>query len=96
MIASFGDAATRDVWNGVRSTRARRFGPEVVKIAVRKLDAIHAAAVLSDLSAPPGNRLKPLGGDLTGLHSIRVNDQWRIICRWTSGGAEDVKLTDYH
>ncbi len=43
---------------------------------------MNAAAVLDDLKAPPGNRLEPLKGDLKGYHSIRINDQWRIVFRW--------------
>jgi proteic killer suppression protein len=54
------------------------------------------ASILSDLKAPPGNRLEPLKGSLLGFHSIRINDQWRIIFRWTPNGPEDVEVTDYH
>ena len=96
MITSFGDVATEDVWNGTASGRTRRFGPDVLKAAARKLDAIQAAEDLSDLSALPGNRLEALRGDLAGFHSIRVNDQWRIVFRWEKGGAAEVRLTDYH
>jgi len=45
--------------------------------------------------SPPGNRLEDLKGDLEGFHSIRVNDQWRIIFRWNDGVYE-VSLVDYH
>jgi proteic killer suppression protein len=45
---------------------------------------------------PPGNRLEALGGKLRGRHSIRVNDQWRIVFRWTDAGPAEVELTDYH
>jgi proteic killer suppression protein len=54
------------------------------------------AAVLSDLASPPGNRLEALKGDLRGMHSIRVNDQWRIVFRWTPFGPEQVDVVDYH
>jgi len=54
------------------------------------------AAVLSDLASPPGNRLEALKGDLGGMHSIRVNDQWRIVFRWTPFGPEQVDVVDYH
>jgi len=54
------------------------------------------ALTLSDLAVPPGNRLAALKGDLAGLHSIRVNDQWRIIFRWTGSGPADVDIRDYH
>lgn len=68
----------------------------VSRVAARKLDAIDFAKVLSDLRAPPGNRLEALKGDLAGFHSIRVNDQWRVVFRWTDQGAEDVDIVDYH
>jgi hypothetical protein len=46
--------------------------------------------------APPGNRLEALRGELAGKHSIRINDQWRIIFRWTLSGPEEVEIVDYH
>lgn len=51
---------------------------------------------LRDLLAPPGNRLEALKGDLKGFHSIRVNDQYRIIFRWSAGNAHDVRAVDYN
>ncbi len=66
------------------------------KIATRKLDVLHYARSLQDLAAPPGNRLKALKGRLSGFHAIRINDQWRVIFRWTSNGPTDVDIVDYH
>lgn len=57
---------------------------------------LDSATALEDLRAPPGNRLEALKGPLSGYHSIRINDQWRIIFRWMDGGAEDVEIVDYH
>ena len=68
----------------------------VAKVVTRKLDMIHYAQGLDDLRSPPANRLEALKGDLAGFHSVRVNDQWRIVFRWTDDGAEDVDVTDYH
>jgi len=51
---------------------------------------------LDDLRVPPANRLEKLKGDLSRFHSIRINDQWRIIFRWTDGDAFDVQIVDYH
>lgn len=96
MIRSFGDSVTEHVWNGDRNTRTRRLPPDVLLIAPRKLDMMNAAASLDDLKVPPGNRLEALKGDLAGFHSIRINSQWRIVFRWTSGGPEDVRIADYH
>src|SRR3990167_5036083 len=68
----------------------------VKKIVARKLDVLAYAHVLDDLKSPPGNHLEALKDDLKGLHSIRVNDQWRIIFEWTEQGPEKVRIVDYH
>ena len=67
-----------------------------LRVSLRKLAMLDAAESLSDLRVPPGNRLEKLGGDRSGQHSIRVNDQWRICFRWTKAGPENVSITDYH
>lgn len=48
------------------------------------------------MTSPPGNRLEALKGDLKAFHSIRVNDQWRVVFRWENNSAHDVRLMDYH
>lgn len=65
-------------------------------IAKRKLDMLDYAQALGDLASPPGNRLEALKGDLKGFHSVRINDQWRIIFRWDADGPYDVDIVDYH
>lgn len=57
---------------------------------------INAAASVSDLRAPPGNRLEKLAGDRAGQHSIRINDQYRICFKFDNGNANNVELVDYH
>jgi len=57
---------------------------------------LDAAETLADLVVPPGNRLEKLAADRAGRHSIWINRQWRICCRWTDAGPEDVEITDYH
>ena len=93
MIASFGDRETEDLYHGRQTPRARRFPHEVVDAALVKMDSLNGAASVLDLRAPLGNRLESLKGDLKGLYSIRVNDQWRLIFRWEGN---DVRLADYH
>jgi len=68
----------------------------VSRIVERKLDLLDYADRLTDLASPPGNRLEALRGALRGLHSIRVNDQWRIVFRWTPSGPSEVDVRDYH
>lgn len=96
MIVSFADTATEALYHDPSDRRAQRFPRDVVAVALRKLDMLDAAHMLLDLRAPPGNRLEALKGDLRGLHSIRFNDQWRLVFRWTAGGPADVHMTDYH
>jgi proteic killer suppression protein len=72
------------------------FPPDVAKVIRRKLVEINNALALRDLVSPPGNRLEALKGDRAGRYSIRVNDQWRIVFRWTGAEPEDVEIADYH
>ena len=96
MIVSFGDRATETLYHARSGGQARRYPPDIVRSALRKLDVLNAARNLQDMACPPGNRLESLRGDLKGFHSIRVNDQWRIIFRWDGGDAYDVSVVDYH
>jgi proteic killer suppression protein len=57
---------------------------------------LNAAVRLRDLAVPPGDRLEALKGDRRGFHSIRINDQWRIIFSWKDDGVTGVAVTDYH
>jgi proteic killer suppression protein len=72
------------------------FPANLAKAARRKLIMVDAATFLEALNSPPGNRLEALKGDLAGMHSIRINDQWRVVFRWTDAGPEDVEIIDYH
>ncbi|MEA2891310.1 MAG: toxin HigB [Bradyrhizobium sp.] len=37
-----------------------------------------------------------LKGGLKDFHSIRINDQWRVIFRWIDGEPHEVRIVDYH
>ena len=93
MIVSFRDKETERIWEGEVS---RRFPPDILRTARRRLLILHAAISLEDLRVPPGNRLHALSGDRKGRWSISINDQWRICFEWRSGNATNVEITDYH
>ena len=93
MIVSFRDKETERIWAGEVS---RRFPPDILRTARRRLLILHAAISLEDLRVPPGNRLHALSGDRKGQWSISINDQWRICFEWRSGNAANVEITDYH
>lgn len=96
MIVSFGNRLAEDLFDD-RSTRIiRAFPPELRRAARRKLLYLHDAAELRDLRVPPGNRLEALKGRFAGCHSIRINDQWRVVFRWENGNAAEVQVIDYH
>ena len=91
-IRSFADKNTEELFE-LESNR--RF-TSISRVALRKLIQMNQAGTLFDLTVPPGNRLKALKGRLSGYYSIRINDQWRIIFRWTDSGPEEVAIVDYH
>ena len=93
MIKSFKD---RDTERLFQRQSVKRLGPDVRRVALRKLRMLDAATTLDDLRIPPANRLEKLKGDRVGQHSIRVNRQWRVCFRWRSGDARDVEIVDYH
>jgi proteic killer suppression protein len=96
VIESVGNQLAEDLFDD-RSTKATRsFPPELRRVARRKLLYLHDAAELRDLAVPPGNRLERLKGSWEGLHSIRINDQWRVIFRWSGVSAFEVRVVDYH
>ena len=91
-IKSFKCADTESLLKGAR---VRRF-VNIETVAMRKLAMLNRAGRLDDLRVPPGNRLEALKGNLAGLHSIRVNDQFRVCFRWTAEGPTAVEIVDYH
>ena len=96
MFGSFKDDALEAFYFEGPGHRTRRISKELHGVLRRKLDLLYNAVDINDLRVPPGNRLEALKGNLAGWHSIRVNDQWRIIFRWRGDAAYDVEMTDYH
>jgi toxin HigB-1 len=91
MIKSFHCKDTQALFEG---KCPRRF-KAIARVAERKLQMLDNACELEDLRSPPGNRLEVLRGNLKGILSIRINDQWRLCFSWESGDACDVEIVDY-
>jgi toxin HigB-1 len=92
VIKSFGDRQTEacstiGLFANSKALRARQNG---------SWEMLSAASRLDDLLVPPSNRLEKLRGNLGAFHSIRVNDQWRVIFKWIDGHAHAVRVVDYH
>ena len=69
---------------------------EIQKLGRRKLRMLNNSIDIADLQIPPSNRLEKLTGKLSGLYSIRINKQWRVIFQWNNGNAFEVEIIDYH
>ena len=93
MIVSFGSKDTEKIWQGELVTRLPN---EIQEVARRKLRMINNSLNINDLRIPPSNRLEKLMGKVKDFYSIRINDQWRIIFKWSNGNASDVEIIDYH
>jgi proteic killer suppression protein len=93
MIKTFADKHTHDLFI---TGKSKKFQPDILKRAVRRLEYIDLATCLEDLKVPPSNQLHVLKGDRTGQYAIAINDQWRICFRFINGDAHDVEITDYH
>ena len=96
MIRSFGNKLAQGVFDGIRNKDVQKFPTYLIESSAEKLDMINAAVELKDLQVPPGNKLKKLSGKLSEFHSIRINDQFRIIFKWNNGDAHEVMIVDYH
>lgn len=77
--------------------RSSNIPPGVETRLFRKLQMIGDAVTDQDLRVPPSNHFEKLRGDLAGLHSIRVGQQWRSIFRWDGerGEADGICLDDH-
>jgi proteic killer suppression protein len=93
MIKSFADKDTENLYI---TGKSRKFPEAVCNVGLRKLDYLNGAKTLGDLRASPGNRLEALKGKYAGKHSIRINDQFRVIFRFTDAYAYEGQIKDYH
>ena len=93
MIIDFSSKDTEKIWQGERVSKLPN---EVQEVGRRKLRMLNNSQTLTDLRIPPSNRLEKLSGNMKEFYSIRINDQWRIVFKWNSGNAFEVKIIDYH
>lgn len=92
MIMSIGDASTRKF---VESGKSRFSGMDV-DMADQRIGELDAATKLNDLQALKSVGLHKLHGPLKDFWSININGRWRLIFRFDSGNAYDVRIEDTH
>lgn len=95
MIASFRDEWLRTFF--VEDARSRNIPSDLEGRLFRKLQMVDDATTDQDLRVPPSNHFEKLRGNLAGFHSIRVNQQWRLIFQWNSdrGEAQGIYLDNH-
>jgi len=90
MIESFRDDWLRAFF--VEDNHAKRIPADLEQRLFRKLQLIDDATTDFDLRVPPSNHFEKLSGHLDGWHSIRVNQQWRLIFEWDGDDGKARKL----
>ena len=95
MILSFRDEWLRAFFT--EDAKSRNIRSDLEDRLFRKLQMLDDATTDQDLRVPPSNHFEKLRGNLAGLHSIRVNKQWRLVFRWSGarGEAQGVYLDDH-
>jgi proteic killer suppression protein len=71
---------------------SKKIPAEIEDRLFRKLQLIDDATGDLDLRSPPSTHFEKLAGNLKGMHSIRVNQQWRLIFEWDSKRGEAMHL----
>ncbi len=79
---------------------APQFGRDLIKAYRKKVGFLEAAGSELDLRNYRALRFEKLLGDRVGQHSIRLNDQWRLILRLESDPEGRfliiIEIVDYH
>ena len=74
--------------------------PAIVKMFRRRMQQIRSAVDERDLFAIRSLRFKKLKGNRKHQHSMRLNDQWRLITRLSGKGPNKkihiLGIEDYH
>jgi len=95
MILGFRDRWLEEFF--LHDLSSRNIPPDLETRLFRKLQLLDDATSDADLRVPPSNHFEKLRGNLAGQHSIRVNDQWRLIFQWDgSKGEAAIVYLDNH
>ena len=86
MIVSFRDDWLRDFF--IEDVRSKKIPSDLETRLFRKIQIVDDATTDQDLRVPPSNHFEKLRGKLEGFHSIRVNEQWRLIFHWDGSRGE--------
>jgi proteic killer suppression protein len=86
MIVSFRDDWLREFF--VEDVRSKKIPSGLESRLFRKIQMIDDATTDQDVRVPLSNHFEKLRGSLEGYHSIRVNEQWRLVFQWDGDRGE--------
>jgi proteic killer suppression protein len=93
MIESWHDSWLKDYFE--KDVYSKKIPADLQDRLFRKLQLLDDASTDADLRTPPSNHFERLSGKLVGWHSIRINNQWRLVIRWSEGKAREIYLDDH-
>jgi len=95
MIESFGNALAEDLFFDRQTRATRRFPAELRRAARRKVLYLHDAACSTTCGCRQVSYWRR-SRSMKGFHSIRVNDQWRVVFRWSTAARSMLQWLNYH
>ncbi|MGD9323877.1 MAG: type II toxin-antitoxin system RelE/ParE family toxin [Desulfobacterales bacterium] len=95
MIKGFRDNWLRDFF--LEDRQSKKISAIIRQRLFRKLQLLDDATCNLDLRAPPSNHFEKLAGQLKGICSIHVNNQYRLPFKWDDdrGEADGGYLDDH-
>jgi proteic killer suppression protein len=93
MIKGWQDPWLKDYFE--KDIHSKKIPADLRNRLFRKLQLLDDATSDADLRTPPSNHFEKLSGRLEDCHSIRVNNQWRLVFKWRNGEARQVYLDDH-
>lgn len=90
MIVGFRDRWLEDFF--LQDRASRKIPANLEDRLFRKLQLLDDATSDADLRVPPSNHFEKLRGTLESWHSIRVNEQWRLVFQWNGSRGEASKV----
>ena len=98
MNVTFGDQSLVDLESNPDAKS--KLDLSIVRSFRRTMNFIRSAADERDLYAWPGGRFESLKGDRSHQHSLRLNQQWRLMVELRKGEPKNsvhiVEIVDYH
>lgn len=83
-----------------RSYKPKRWSHALIKAYRKQINRLQAATDIRDLYKLKSLHLEKLAGNYSGHHSIRLNDQFRLIIRFPADKQKKCvvirEITDYH